>query len=147
MLGKTEHHYHYYCYRDMRQHKFSDPKLLTVIQIKFSKSQGERQRIISNRYDRDMKIYTAVLSAMRKVEVFDTIMKYLNKVVNPNTRKSLLNTARKEKKLMLTRDYLDLIKFKQLCLVPRRVCAPRVPHTPHAPPIFSFFFPRAHQNY
>ena len=38
----------------MGQHKFSDPKLLTVVQIKFSKSQGERQRIINNRYDRDI---------------------------------------------------------------------------------------------
>ena len=97
-------------------HKLSGPQLLELFQTKIKETEGDRQRVLNNRYDRDSRIYTDGITAMHKVEVFDELMKDLSKKVNPKMRKSFLNSARKEKKLMLTKDYLSLIKLKQLCL-------------------------------
>ena len=43
-------------------------------------------------------------------------MRDLNKMIDDETRGLMINTAKQKKKILLSRDYLALIKFKQLCV-------------------------------
>ena len=63
------------------EHNISSPELLKV--MNFVKTQDDRQRILNNRFDKDMKFYTEGISAMKKEEAFENLMKYLDNVVNP----------------------------------------------------------------
>ena len=40
------------------EHNVSSPELFKVMNSKFVKTQDDRQRILNNRFDKDMKIYT-----------------------------------------------------------------------------------------
>ena len=67
-------------------------------------------------YNKEMKVYTEGMTAMRKLSVHKSVMKDLNKIIDDETRALMMNTAKQKQKLLLSRDYLALIKFKQLCV-------------------------------
>ena len=90
--------------------------MLNLFEAKKKNTDHARQTIQNNKYDKEIKIYRKGVAAMRKVKLFDKLNEALNKIGSSSTRAKMLNDAKKEGKLMLTRDYLSLLKFKQLCV-------------------------------
>ena len=51
-------------------------------------------------------------------------MKYLKKIIDDETRALVVNTAKQKEKILLSHNYLALIKFKQLCVTEELCTAP-----------------------
>ena len=56
------------------------------------------------------------MAAMKQFGVHEKVMRDSNKIVDDETRGLMMNTAKQKKKILLSRDYLALIKFKRLCV-------------------------------
>ena len=77
-------------------HNLGAKEVIELFQTKKETKEKHRQRVMSNRYDKEMKVYTEGTTAMSKLSVHKCVMKDLNKIIDDETRALMTNTAKKK---------------------------------------------------
>ena len=104
-------------------------EVLELYEAKFAMKETKVQELKDKKYNTCMKEYKEGIAAMDKARMYDIVLKEIDSTPDEKTRKAILKTAKRDKQLLLSKDYLALILFKQMSMCQSKVTKP--PKTIH----------------
>jgi len=105
------------------------PEVLELYEAKFEMKETKIQELKDRKYNTRMKEYKEGIAAMDKARMYDIVLQQIDSAPDEKTRKAILKTAKRDKQLLLSKDYLALILFKQMSMCQSKVTKP--PKTIH----------------